>query len=461
MNKKVIFGIVLALVVLALTMPYVTGRIAQQATIDLQQRMLSDTDQFGDFDIQQYQRGVFSSEASFSWKPPKGLAGLTADRIAFNCVGDHGVLSYQYDCKVKDWAGYQEFVNQQLKGDDPLTVQGAVTLSGEINNQVLLREFRFKTESEDIVSVAAGELNIRTRPNTQRFVIDGSFDGAELKSDAMLAQLGDTEFNADLHLNQHQIVIGAASLVIDKATLADRQDAGVEIRQVSLQTDSIEREEFFDFSYQLKIAEIFQGALSLPSNSRKSYQNLDMMLAIGNINMANFSKFYRNFKRIDEVTSDATRSGEAKSDSNANFLAMLPQFEDLFRQGANLQSRLKVTTPTTDDEKSEDLSAELKIELLNNLRFADYILMRVQPGALLAKFDAQFNASIPHSMVVAKNESASDLAADSQVQAPGLSGSPWYLSEGNTSVSEVVVKGEEITVNGRRLSPGEFIRMLF
>lgn len=424
-------------------MPYISGRVAQNATNHLVQQLNADSLRYGEIDILSYERGIRHTDYRFKWAPGSSANDYIKHALEFSCVGSHGIVRYSYQCKILDVPAYTDFIEEYLAGYDPLMVGGDVSIFGTITQSIQLTSFEMIDREGALIKFQPGELSISMDKNLTSFDIDGIFEGVSAKGEDGQFALDDITIGGNLRTNQHKLGIGDISLSLKSVSLESEKDGNVGMNGLVMSSQTEERGENIGLSWALSIENFEHRANDQTQENQENQENqaekLDLTnlqgdFTIGGANMLQVAKLAETFQAMSKLPEE---------ERNAAMLGLFPSLEALFKTGLN------VSTNASADYKSETVSGNAKIALVNDLRFSDFMLMSVNPDSFFSKFTARLQASLPHALLDANQQLKSALERN-----------PLYSKTEQGYTAEMKLADSEVKLNGRSLTIEELLSLL-
>ncbi|MEM7359578.1 MAG: DUF945 family protein [Pseudomonadota bacterium] len=432
--KKLLVLIVVVAVFVALFMPYVTGRVAEEATLQLASQVNANSEEYGELEVVEYDRGYGSTQSNFSWSPGGSygalMSGLFGDPVRYSCEGDHGVLEYSYECRPLNVEAYKEFVEQELGGKDPLTISGSVSVFGTLTQTLNLEEFELNNEEQEKLKVLPGQLSIKSDRELNNFAVDGDFEG-------LVASGADGDFavnglsvNGNIRLNQHRLAIGDMELTAQDIGMQSDSDGEVQFQGLSMRSVATEQGDTMAIEYGMSLDKVIQTEATEPVDMN----DIELDLQLQGIDMEQLGNFTKKYQELSKLPPE---------ESNAARLTMMSDLEGLLKSG------LKLNTTASANYASEPMYAKLDVELVGNLSLGDFVLLAVNPQGLFSKFKAHMNTQVPK-VVLEGNETA--MAA--------LASNPLYIESDRSYNSDIELIDNDVTINGNKMSIEELLALL-
>lgn len=428
--KKIVILLAIVAIVFVAAMPYVTGRIAEDITLQMASQMNTSGNGYGQLDVSSYQRGYNSTQSSFKWSAAAAIGVV----LEYDCEGQHGLLKYSYQCKAKNIPDYTEFVNKELGGIDPLSLEGNVSIFGAATQTIKLNAFEVKEEGGDVLSVLPGSLDINTDKDFDIFDLHGEFAGLNVSGADGDFSVSGIDLKGALRINHHKFAIGDIVVSLNDFTAKSQSSGGdLKLNGLSLTGFAEEQGENMRVGYKFSMDEFVQSQLP-DQSSDVDVKNIAVDFQIDGIDMAQFALISEEFQSI---------SALPEEDYNAAMLAMWPDLEGLLKPG------LKIATTVSAIYLSEPFNAEVDVELLDKLALGDFMLVAVDPSSLFSKFKAKLSNRLPKVMV----------ASSPQAEAM-LANSPLYVETDKSYDSRIDLLDNEVTMNGDKMNIEELLAML-
>lgn len=443
--KNLLILMLVVAVCTAIGMPYVTGRVAETVTQELATQVTANSLEYGSLEIIDYDRRYRSTNAAYKWQAPPQLAPLFRTPLEFECVGTHGVISYDYQCRAQNMSQYQEFVKTALAGKDPITVGGSVSIFGTVTQRLHLEEFTLTNDEGQTVAVQPGVIELQTDRELKNFALDGSFDGLTMNDKAETLAMQPLAVQGSMSINQHQLAIGEVVVELQGMQVTSAQDGSINLSGIELSSYTAEDGANLASGYQLNVALFEQQGGSQALDAEQVHRVKDILFGvdIAGLDMLQLAEVLERVKQLSKYTASQALTDEQESSRNAQAIAMLPELERLLQPGLSFSAELDA------DYDDAALTADVDLELLSSLSLSDFILLSVQPQAFFAKLRAEFSNRLPAALVAANPAAAAAMAQ-----------SHWYVQEGDSYVAEISLAAEKITVNGVAYSVDQFLAML-
>ena len=443
--NKALFLIIALLLVAALLLPNIIGRVAQSSTYHLAEQLNANRDEFGEVSIERYARGYASSETIVTWMPGSKQIALSAfieQPIRLVCQGSHGFLSYSYQCTGENVEAYRKFVTTELNGIDPISISGDISVFGKIRLSLDLKEFQLQNSSNERITVKAGDLDFTTNKDAEEFYFSGEFDGLDAEGEDGSLAMQILKIDGNLRLNQFDIGIGSAAASVETLTLRSDQDGVLQLNGLNLEGDSKEQGTDLEMLYRLTVEQLRQtetplankGAQQSSKPNDLDLSKLLMEIRFAGVNMAQLSSLNQKWMAL---------PSESESDNKASMLALIPEIEDLLKSGLSIDSRLAA------DYQSKPMSADFNLALVGDLTFGDFLLMKINPKTFFAKFKARMKTLVPQAVL--------DVNAKAM---ESVGNNPLYVKSGSNYESHIELLDGEIMINGEAVTLEQMMSLL-
>ncbi|NND00545.1 MAG: DUF945 family protein [Gammaproteobacteria bacterium] len=430
MNKIAVVA-VLGVAITAAVMPAVSGYVAENVTNQMVARLNASKEKFGKLRVIAYQRGYRSSNSSYEWGPRAASAGSKRPALLFDCHGQHGLLSYSYQCKAQDLQSYSDVVKRELGGFDPLTVSGKVSVFGEVTQRLSVQNFELQQASGQTITIYPGALTVVTDGTFSEFALNGKFAGLDSGGKSGTVQVGNMTVAGNLRINQHDLAIGDLSFMFESAKLGQQPEDSLIISGLTLNTRSEEEGTKISIGYQLGVSDfVYRQQQALPVDLR----DMQMDFQLNGIAMQKMGILIKKLLAL---------RAQADSNNNAYFLAMLPDLEALLKPGLAMQTRFSA------EYLSQPVLSEIDLTLLGKLSFADYLLLRVSPSSVFAKIKASMNTQLPQLLL--ENHPPLKNA---------VLNNAWYSKTATGYGVEFHMEDTEINLNGQQIGVDELLGLI-
>lgn len=435
MKKLLLLILVVTLVAI---LPYVTGRVAETVIQQSTQEINTAYSEYGTLQVNEYERGYLTTQATVAWQPPQELQALRGEPVIYQCEGRHGFISFKHSCVAQNVPAYTEFVNEVLSGQDPLVLVGEVSVLGKVTQRAELAAFQVADDSGDTLTVEQGYLELSTDQEFKDLKFAGEFAGLRMRDEQGEVHVKPLTMTADLYINQFKLGIGQGQVDLQGVDIQNKSQQ-VQLSDLQILSSTTEQGEHLATEGLFKIASLrFAG-------DAEPLQLTDIALETraSGVNMQELSELIEHLNQLGRFSNAESLSADQESTRNAEALALLPELEDVLTAGLNIG--LEFSAKHAGDAVQGKISAEL----LKDLSLGDFILLTVQPQAFLNKFNAQVSNKVPLSM----------LASAAQAQA-AMEASPFYQKRQDHFELDLRVADAAIYLNDEVLSIEEFMGLL-
>ncbi len=377
--KKLSLVIVALVVGVFLVMPYVTGIVAEKGTSQLVNNMNHHFAAYGQTQIVDYQRSYNNTQASYKFR----LNDSIPVDINYTCSGKHGVTSYQYNCKLQDMPKYQDWVANNLDGKDPITISGSVSALGQINQHIDLESFVLRSGEGDI-HIGKGRLTIEGDQKLSEVKLVGLFDSMALKSEDASFGFERLGIKGEMIGNDGSLPQGNIDVSANNLTL-DSKDSTLSLSDIKLDSWSKIDAEHLSSSTKLVVAEVIAPKQNL------SVEDLSWQLDFSGLPAVAVN----NLTQKITATSASSNSTSAQSATNSalNFSHLSSNLDQILVPG------LTVSTAAQAIVGNETNSAKLSIELLEQLKPKDALVIMFDQVSLLKKLAIAINLQLSDSLI--------------------------------------------------------------
>jgi len=427
--KKLLISLAVLAGILIFCTPYVTGKVAESEVRKLIGLLNQSPVEYGNTEVVSYKRSFRSTESRFRYTLPGMYSDFVGiDPIDYICISKHGILGVTFECKLIDNEAYNEFIDTYLGGKDPISISGAASIFGGLEQTISLNAIQDFQANDGIYNLADSEITVHTNSEFSDLDISGKSGGASIAEGTTLFSLGETSLAANLRKSDSGLYVGNTQFTI--ANLASKSgNQTIDLNEITLKTNTNENSENLDSSMIMQIEQI--STLAAPFESIK---NLKVEVAVNGINTAAFVE-YQNFAERLQKDLLASIESEQQPDFDQKIgLEAIPILEKMLSEDLELDSAMSVQL---DNEPS---SASLKVNLLETVTFDDLKELTSAPEQILEKFDIRLQASLAKTLV------------DSQaVLARSISQSSLFELSKNDYQAKLSL-GKEIKLNGRKVT---------
>lgn len=425
--KKIIIVVGILVAFLLAGMPFITGLVTEKtlknAVVTINQRQ----EQNGLSEITEIDRGYLNSKYKFRWTPPvlpAEIEDVIGSNIEYTCDAKHGMTSVNYQCQLGTLEAYTEFVNSYLSGKDPLSINGKVSIFGNVSQTITLDEFTVVEEGETLL-VRAGELIIDTDVEFQHYDVEGEFGGLLIKAPESNVNIGNVTIGGDIRAEEDGLHTGVLKLGLAKV-----ESDEVNMKGMSINASSQASLENIDFDYlisvdQLNIVEALEEI---------ELDNLKVHFIGNGLDRQAVAEMNKQFSEL------ANQGSEIEPQQMA---VLLPLMESLLKKDLSLWFDMEA------DYQKQPFKTDLTMTLLEKITLAELSVVAYDPESLLDKMQASMNVVMPNTII--------DKAPLLQQKLPS---SPLYKPVSGGYQSSIVLQKDNIKLNGESLSFQEFMGLV-
>jgi len=435
--KKLLVGLAIPVGLVVFGAPYLSGKVAESEIRRLIDQVNQSPLEYGSTEIVSYERGFRSTEATYRYTLSPALRALgNAEPIDFVCLSEHGVTSIEFSCNIDGDNVYTRFVGESLQGKDPLSMNGSVSVFGEINQTLAVDVIENFPSSSGSLTLAKTDLTISTDQNFSSYEILGSSGGFSLVKDLDKVTVGKVHFDGDLSESDEGLFLGEFRIdVADMTTTSG--DGTFEVKGLSLVTGATKNGENTDSTMSVLVNEI--NTIDSPF---KTIQGVDLSLTVNGINTAALVE-YQDF--ADQLRQDMLVAKDADSDANvalARSLEVIPIFEKM------LDSDLFIEASLAANYDQQPASLNVSVDMLESIAFQELQMLIVAPQEILSRLDIKASSSISKELV------------DSQAMFTSLVAQNPLFELSSGKYSSDLILGKETTLNGDVISLEELQALL-
>lgn len=441
--KKAILGVIVVGAGAA-AMPFVTGHIAESTTKQLIENNNNNYEEYGKVEILSYERGYAETKSSFKWNPPAVYAEFVGP-VDYSCVGSHGIISYDYTCKVDKFDQYSDFVETQLGGKDPVKLTGSVPLFGDMTQSLVVDAFTVTPEGEsETLAVKSGVLKVSFDKALSFYVLDGHWDGLDVSDTAdesKTANVGKVTITGDFKIKEGQkLAFGGATVVLDsfagKSTTYSGEVENIEMSNLVAFVSAQEKGENMDIDYKIDVDSFSQ----VKGDDSAVWKDIKTVFAVHGLDTAKTLEINEKMQAYsDEISSGAITPAEGQQ----KMMLLIPDAEALLKKGLTLKTTL------SGDYNQQSASADINLSLIDKATFAEFSTVMFDPAGLLEKLEASVDLVLPETLV------EQDFMLQSMV-----SSSPLFEKKDTAHEAHLQLKKGDVKLNGNATTMDELTALI-
>ena len=393
--KKIVVGALLLLIIAGVGTPFVSGlmmeNIVKKSFNNLNQ-MYSETGSGLSIEIVRYDRHFSSTE--FEWKMKLGnlKAVYGIEEIIFLDRAEHGFTSIVSRTSLENNKWYTDFVDNKLKGKNPLSITTEYSFSGQINSTVDLQAFSLPVDDEAIL-IKAGKAVSHCDEDLTSFSSQTSWEGFSVPGKI---QVDGVSMASNLEKISSYLWEGTLTFGLEKSKSEGKAEPFELVNfkgNYSLDVDEEEK--------TLSAVTEFGADRLLAGPEKVS----DAFVRIGVVNMdregfEGFMKLYTElantaFRNVLSTADDPKHMKAIFQEqmSQASF-QMIAAYEHLLKKGLEFQiSDLHAILP------EGEVTGDVELSLNKDMTFAQFIPLIQNPELALDIFSLQSDVSLPAALV--------------------------------------------------------------
>ena len=419
--------LLLAVLILAafIGMPYITGKVAESETNKLVAQMSQGNQSNGYAEITKYERGFRSTQSSFKLLFPYADEEV---EVLYSCDGSHGVISYSYKCQIDSLGDYKVFVDTHLEGSDPLSLTGSVSVLGSIKQRINLDVIENIEADGGKISSEGGFVSIETDPELKNFKFNGDIGASEFSVENVMLRIKSIEFNGDIESADDGVQLGEASFVTSNV-IYSKSNSVLEIKGFKVDTKATGNRESIAFDYDM-------SAQDIVVKSDKKFPSIKKAI----INLAGKGFDRSSVAQLTKTLQEVSEQGDFTPQQQA---ALLPAAEGLLKKGLGLILDVDV------DFEKDEMTSKIDFQLIDDATITDLSAFIFDPVSLLDKLSLENSIFVPDTLL----EFDDSLAVTVQ-------NSPMFNRKGNGFKSELVLKKNNMSLNGEKITFDELMNAI-
>lgn len=415
--KKIIIIVIVLVAAAFIGMPYITGKVAQSETEKLVERMNQGNQKYGYSEIVKYERGFRSTQSSF-----KLLFPLDGDEleVLYSCDGSHGVTSYAYECQIDSFGEYQAFVAEHLQGNDPLSLTGSVSAFGSINQKINIAPIENIEIDGDTMSSEGGFVNFETNRELSEYKVDGDIGASKFSIDGAILNIASGKLNGDIEVADDGVQLGEFGLVAS-GFIYSINSYTLEVENFQLDTATTGNGQNIEIDYTVKTQNI-------DIKSEKNFPSIKK--AVINLSGEGFDR--ASIAKLTKLVQEMSEQGDITPQQQA---VLIPAAEGLLKKGLGLKLDVDV------DFDKDKMTSVFDFKLIDDATITDLSAVLFNPESLLDKLSIESNTFLPDTLLAIDNTLATT-----------VENNPMFNRKGNGFSSELVLKKDNMSLNGEKVT---------
>lgn len=422
--KKLSIIIILILVTTLIIMPTIVGRVAEQATYELLDRLKAKSGKYGELILVDYQRGFRETNFNFSWKENQENIYLN-EPLTINCTGTHGVISYSHQCSVSSI----DFQDLTEGTQTPVSLTGEFSLFGEVSEIITFNKFDLHQSHNSSIYFLPTVINVASDDGLTNFDIKAKSEGYKLFTQNKKLIVTNFNLEGGGALNTHKFIIGNVTASSESVSIESANNDKFIFEGLTINARTEEQGQNINLEQKLNANTYLHD-----KSEAVDLKNLNFDFKLSGVDMAQLALLNEKIESISKHT---------KSQTNASFIRLIPVFQGL------LKPNLTITTKFSADHISNQIITRAEIKLVDSLSFGDVLMLKLNPRGVFAKVNANYYSIIPQSI----------LDKDSQSH-NAVSNNAWYVKTETGYGSELKMVNGEAILNNRQLSIEEMLLII-
>lgn len=419
---------------------YFTGSVAEQETRNLVDQLNQQSQEYGGLNVDQYDRGLFNSKVSFEYSLPSYLVALTEykEPIKYSCHYDHGMTDIDYACDFLENEAYQQFVEKNFEGQNPIRVTGAISAFGGLTQTVSVDAIDKEIGDGGRFKIGASEISVKSTGEFQKYDLDAKIGAINIRDKEGDIALSDIVSSGHGYKTDLGLFAGTYSILSEQVSIKGRGEGqNFSMQGVSFTGSVTDRNEVMDSVGQLKV-ELVESDQNDQLTIKDTLLSFDF-LGVNSEALVAYQEFTRNLQT--DLLANIEQGEEPDMDPN-QMMAMLPIVEKML--GKDLNVKVAAQANIGDQPNSFDFN----LKLLEKLTFTQLSAFMFDPASVFKKLNIEINSNIHESSL-----------QSNPVALEALKQSPMVVS-GDGSYHTSLVLGEKPSLNGKDITIQELQAML-
>lgn len=381
--KKLIVGIAVLGTIVFGVAPFITGIVAENQTskeIDKVNALATR----GTMETLQYDRGITNSETSYRIvfnEAHQNQIGLK--EISFTCDVDHGVIGVDYSCKIINDA-YKAFIDENLAGKDPLTLESSVSVFGGIESTILIDKTSLDLADGAKISLPK-KASIQISRDGSEYGIEGEIPSLTIDEKGSL-NIDDVVIKGSLEKINEGLFTGNVVLKGNKIELFNKvNSSGMLLDDFEIKTKAKEKNAalFSTLTFSADSMDI-----STTADKKNVFSSPSFDFGVSGVNTQAYLEYYETMQELYKLYQfkDLTKQAEVSA-------KLLPVVEKMLQEnlGFSIETSFKL------DGKRNKILFDLT--LLKNMTLAELSGFIFNPEETLKNFKGNLNIDIKKNLI--------------------------------------------------------------
>jgi len=305
MKKRIIVGLITVAAV-AGGLPYATGYMAEKQT---EKAIVAINAQSGAVTVEtiKYERSYNKTYSEYKWVTSSDLndsLGFEVGEVVLSCETSHKMLGVDYSCHLKDMGNFDEQIRAKFKGNEPVTVEGSISLIGTDTSKTTINPFEIVDESGTRMVSGGAIINSTSNSSLSELSINGQLAPIQVSDGDEIVSIDDSTLSMNGAMYKDKYFIGDNAVNFGDITVANHQLAApLVIKGLIAASEADIINGMYKGSGSFKIAEVsVPASLHARSNQDVALKNIDLGMSFDEIPFEPVAALSEYFQTLSEYT---------------------------------------------------------------------------------------------------------------------------------------------------------------
>lgn len=429
-KKTLLLGLLCFGILLLAALPYAHGALANRINSEII-KSSNANNAYGSVEMTEHSRGYGSSTSTFKLNVTTNVAGFDAGEYEMKCNTKHKITGFYQSCNIAH-PEYKNWQDENLDGEDPLTINMSGNLIGKFSSSAILEPFDYTDDEGAKISVGAAQVVTDLKSfNTKAFKFSGTADGVTMEDASDNVVIKGVTLSGDME-TEGLFTFGFGDFLVEEISFKTPESI-FNIENTKLNYQMPRSGKNLSVSYDLTsdnmIIQDQAGQSTTITEPGYSFE-------VGGINRDVAMELSQKYQQA-----MSTMSGSQQPDEEAMLAVFAETSENLEKL---LAPGLFFTFDSSGKVEGELLQARFALKLDQAITREELTTAMFAPDQLLQKLNITINASVTDGFLA---------TLENQETVQALKDSPYMMQNGNkqefnvTSVNGVInLNGEEVPI---------------
>nr|WP_320015837.1 YdgA family protein [uncultured Desulfobacter sp.] len=438
--KKLLIILICLAIVCAAGLPIANGIVMERTIRSAVEENNNKTAKTGTgfrMKILEYDRGLFSSRVKWCIQNPNGFPGRETAQLVLVDQGAHGFFSVNSQTNLEENPWYMQWVNTNLNGKDPLSIQSRFSLTGTMGSTIHMNAFSIENRKK-MIDVHALDLNVSTGKGFETLDAKGRWEGLSQGSELLM---GPVTFTSDLYQLTDMIWAGKNTFSLEQLKINDGKSDPVNLSglTINFDTSTSEDKKSITMATDFHVDRIELGG--------KPLSDWAATLKLKQMDTASFEQLMVLYS---DIMTQAGQQLEKTDGKPGDFQEILK--DEMARNTPQLMSALNgllkkdlgmEITGLDIDLPEGKVSGSLDLSLKKDLDPSNIFILAIQPDMMFSFFDLDAQLSLPYAL-------AGGFPNLTEPLLPGMATGLFVIKDDLLSL-DMHIKEEKLFLNGNQV----------